>query len=205
MPLAAASLPASARVSSIAGRPGSSGAGKKPAWSIRSVRPRAIVRSNRPLQSLDPLGAERGIAEAAGLLDRLGRRVILAGKAQHGAGHHDPRRERRRGHAFAFIPTRVVRVAAGDLNDVDTQLLQKTLQLGDALDLKAPATHAQGKRRQHLMRRFRERLRHGRPLRSLDQSRFVVRSRNEPASIISGANRHCEEETQQMDANSAET
>ena len=52
------------------------------------------------------------------------------------------------GHGVAFIPARVMRVAAGDLHDVDAKLLQEALELGDALDLQAPATNPQRQRRQ---------------------------------------------------------
>ena len=47
------------------------------------------------------------------------------------------------GHGVAFVPARVVRVAAGDLHHVDAQPVQEPLQLGDALDLEAPATDAE--------------------------------------------------------------
>ncbi len=69
-----------------------------------------------------------------------------------------------RGHRVALFPARVMRVSAGDLNDVDAKLLQETLELGDALDLQAPATNAQGQWRQTGMNRRDERLRHVRLL-----------------------------------------
>ena len=189
-PLAAASSPAWASVSSIADRAGSPGSGRKPGVERQvgeAQRDRAV---ECPLQPLDPLGPERGVAEAAGRLDRLRRRVVFAGEAEHRAGHDDARGMGGRGHRLAFVPARVVRVAAGDLHDVDAQLVEEALQLGDALDLEAPATDAQGERRQTGMNRREKRLRHVRLLGSAwmkvvapqDPSRLDHSGRNGAAS-----------------------
>ena len=40
-----------------------------------------------PRQAFETFGPRGGIAEAAGVLNGLRRRVILAGKAEHGAAH----------------------------------------------------------------------------------------------------------------------
>ena len=45
-----------------------------------------------------------------------------------------------------------MRVATGDLNDVDTQLVKKALELGDALDLEAPTANTQGEGRYGMRR-----------------------------------------------------
>ena len=47
------------------------------------------------------------------------------------------------GMASPSVPARVVRVAAGDLHHVDTELVEEALQLGNALDLQAPTANAQ--------------------------------------------------------------
>ena len=101
-----------------------------------------------PSESLDPLGARRRIAESAGLLDSLGRRVILARESQHGTGHHDARSSRGRGQGIAFIPARVMRVSARNLYDIDPELIEETLQLRHILDLEAPTANADGPGRQ---------------------------------------------------------
>ena len=106
-----------------------------------------MVRSSAHSSRLQPLGAPGRIAESACLLDRLRSRVILAGKAQHGPGHDDSRGSRCLGQGVSLVPACVVRVAAGDLHHVDTQLIEQPLELGDTPDLKAPATNTQAQGR----------------------------------------------------------
>ena len=79
-------------------------------------------------------------------LDRLRRGVVLAGEAEHGAGHGEAGGLGGRGHGVALVPGGVVRVAAGDLHDVDAEAAKELLQFGDALDLERPAAHADGER-----------------------------------------------------------
>ena len=55
------------------------------------------------------------------------------------------------GQGVAFVPARVMRVAAGDLHDVDAQLVQQSLELGHTLDLKAPATDAEAEGRESVL------------------------------------------------------
>ena len=70
-------------------------------------------------------GRGGGVAEAAGLLDGLRRGVVLAGKAEHGAGHVEARRPGRLGHVVAFLPGGMMRIAARDLHDVDAEPVEQ--------------------------------------------------------------------------------
>jgi hypothetical protein len=47
---------------------------------------------------------------------------------------------------IAFVPGGVMRIAACDLDDVDSETVHEPLQLGNAFDLKRPAAHADGER-----------------------------------------------------------
>ena len=88
----------------------------------QAQRERAV---QRPGEALEPLRPGRRVAEAAGLLDRLRRRVVLAGEAEHGAGHVEAGGQGGLGHGVALVPGGVVRVAAGDLHDVDAEPVEQ--------------------------------------------------------------------------------
>src|SRR5262249_46058102 len=95
-----------------------------------------------PLETGEAFGAGGWVAEAARLLDGLRRRVVLARKAQHGARHAETGLPSRFRQTVAFFPRRMVRVAAGNLYDVDAQAIQKPFQLGNTLYLERPAADA---------------------------------------------------------------
>ena len=117
----------------------------KPACSDKSLKASRHCALNGPFKSLDSLGPECGVAETAGLFDRLRRGVILARKAEH----RRPVVAIPDSSAAAGIPSPSSQLAwcgspQAIRTCVDTQAVQEArLQFADALDLKAPATHAQ--------------------------------------------------------------
>src|SRR5262249_4456794 len=65
---------------------------------------------------------------------------------EHSSRHAEARGAGKVRHRLALFPVGVVRVAAGDLHDVDAEPVHEPLQLGDVLDLQRPAAHADGQR-----------------------------------------------------------
>src|SRR5262245_9165674 len=102
-----------------------------------------------PLEPLQPLSPPGGFAKAAGLLDRLRSRVVFAGKTEHRPAHRDPRGAGDLRKRASFLPARMVRIAASNLHQVDSEPAEQPLELGYARDLKAPTTdsQAQGSKR----------------------------------------------------------
>ena len=100
----------------------------------------------RPLEAFEPLGAGGRVAEPAGAFDVCRGGVVLSGEAEHGAGHAEAGGDGGGGHGVAFDPTRVVRVAAGDLHHIHAEAVEEAFQFGDAGHLQGPTAHADGER-----------------------------------------------------------
>ena len=143
---------------------------------LQAERDRAI---ERPGQSLQPLGAIRGISKSTGDLDRLWGRIVLARKPKHGPSHHQSRRESRLGHGVAFLPACVMRVSAGDLRHVHPKPGKQALQLRHALDLKAPTANPESQGGNNDRTRLRLRLEH--------VSTFIVLNSEELVGRVSAA------------------
>src|SRR5207245_1447027 len=81
----------------------------------------------------------------ARLLNGLGTGIIFAGKTEHGAGHAKSSGPRDLGKLVALIPGRMMRITAGNLDDINSELVHKPFQLGNALHLQRPAANADSK------------------------------------------------------------
>src|SRR5262249_28902606 len=97
-----------------------------------------------PLEALEALSPGCRVAEAAGLLDGLRRRVVLAREAEHRAGQTEAGGLGHFRQAVAFLPRRVVRVAASDLHDIQAEAVEEPFKFWNTLDLQRPAAHADG-------------------------------------------------------------
>src|SRR6478672_2682370 len=82
-----------------------------------------------PFEPLDSFHSSRRIPEAASLFDGLRRRVIFAWKPQHRPAHSEVCRLRGRWHCISFSPGGVVGIPAGDLNNVNSETVEKSFQL----------------------------------------------------------------------------
>src|SRR5437660_1942519 len=101
----------------------------------QTQRARAL---QRPLEALETLRPRGRVAKAARFLNCLRSRVILTGKAKHGSRHAEAGRARGFRKLVAFDPCRMVRIAASDLHDIDSQPVQQPFQLRHALYLQGP-------------------------------------------------------------------
>ena len=99
-----------------------------------------------PLEAFEAFGTGGGVAEAAGEFDGLRRGVILAGEAEHGAGHAKAGGLGGHGHVVPFVPRGMMRIAARDLYDIGAEAVHQAFQFGNVLDLQRPAANADRER-----------------------------------------------------------